>query len=72
MRLEIRDFRIPIILTALMIGVITYWTWQSWHWLDDHEIDKVTCRLKNLLNTQSFLLWRWCCSFVQMRQPGKW
>ena len=40
MRLEIREFRIPIVLTALMIGVISYWTWQTWHWLDDHEIDR--------------------------------
>lgn len=40
MRLEIRDFRIPIVLTALMLGVITYWAWQTWHRLDDHEIGR--------------------------------
>jgi len=40
MRREIREFRIPIVLTALMLGIITYWAWQTWHRLDDHEIGR--------------------------------
>jgi len=40
MRFEIREFRIPIVLTALMLGVITYWAWQTWYRLDDHNIGR--------------------------------
>ncbi len=40
MRLEIREFRIPIILTLLMLGMISYWSWQTWHDLDDRGIGR--------------------------------
>lgn len=40
MRLEIREFRIPIVLTALMLGAITYWAWQTWHRVEDHNIGR--------------------------------
>ena len=40
MRLEIREFKVPIVLTAMMLGVIMYWTLQTWHRLDDHNIGR--------------------------------
>ncbi len=40
MRLEIKEFRIPIILTVLMLGIITYWAWQTWNDQDDRSIGK--------------------------------
>lgn len=57
MRFEIREFRIPIVLTILMLMVITYWAWQTWHWLDDpnigraqHEAVKISDILITALN----------------------
>jgi len=40
MRIQIRELRIPIVLTVLMLGVTTYWAWQTWHQLDDRNIGR--------------------------------
>ena len=40
MRPEISDFRVPIVLTAVMITVLAYWTWLTWQRYDDHAPGK--------------------------------
>lgn len=40
MRLEIRELKLPIVLTALMLAVATYWAWQTWSHVDDRGIGR--------------------------------
>ncbi len=40
MRFEFRDFRIPAVLTVLMVVVLAYWAWQTWQRADEHAIGK--------------------------------
>lgn len=64
MRLEAREFRIPIILTVLMLGIITYWALQTWHDQDDRSIGKAR---HDAFNTSDVLL----ASLSALEQSGK-
>lgn len=40
MRLKMRELRIPIVLTILILVVTTYWAWQTWSHMDDRGIGR--------------------------------